>query len=577
MRKLSSVFMALFLTLLPLAGTPVRAQQNPPSNQSFVGGRYVARNYVYPGVRINSGNNNAGAATINLSAGSVRLQDGRTIVPFSAGGFNIQGQPGSFPAIPITVGAGTTKETVTPTAVSGCYVGAPQGNCQITATFANAHGQGEIVTSGSAGIQEAINDAAYFGGGLVEVDGSLNFVYGGPATVTAALAAAIVMPAVSIEDTHLGTPQYWNPTGGTATLAAPTTLIATTAGFGVAGANFTGGNYTGSSTYITCIAYVDIMGQEGPCSATFTISTSGSATTDQIGYTAPAASTGAVGYTIYITLASGAYSNSYKVPLATYATGVATGNGVCTLTTVETTTAACALTNAPYGQTGSMAIVSALTVNTSSVNPQSTVVSTTSLYVPNAGGRTTYIYVPSSRVGIPGVPATFTPFTISAAAGTTAPTVLGMVNLPANLLNLVGRTVEICGYATTTASTATIEDIQIQWDARGQNTTGVGVKVSDTSATVTASTTLQINFCAQLQGTVTSAASVTGGSAQALAGYQVSSIAALSAAAAGGETIKGSTASLNLFEEARINIIYLHTTGTEGTALTLQGLTIRAI
>src|SRR5580698_3475335 len=130
MRKLSSVIMAVLLILLPLAGTSVMAQgQNPPSNQSFVAGRFVARNYVYPGIRIFSGNNASGAATITLSQASVRLPDGRTIVPFSAGGFNILGQPGPFPAIPIYVGAGTTRELVTPTAVSGCYVGAPQGSC----------------------------------------------------------------------------------------------------------------------------------------------------------------------------------------------------------------------------------------------------------------------------------------------------------------------------------------------------------------------------------------------------------------------------------------------------------------
>src|ERR1700690_1257554 len=167
MRKLSSIVMAVVLALLPLAGTPVMAQgQNPPSNQSYVAGRFVARNYNYTGVRIFSGNNAAGAATITLSQASVRLLDGRTIVPFSAGGDNTQGQPGPFPAIPIYVGAGPTWELVTPTAVSGCYVGSPQGVCSITATFANAHGQGEVVTSGSYFIQEALNDAGYFGGGI---------------------------------------------------------------------------------------------------------------------------------------------------------------------------------------------------------------------------------------------------------------------------------------------------------------------------------------------------------------------------------------------------------------------------
>src|SRR5580700_6758863 len=145
MRKLSVV--SVLLTLLALAGTPLAAQVNAPSSQSFIGGRFIARNYAYPGVRIQFGNNASGAATITLSSGTVSLKDGRVVAPFSAGGFNILGQPGPYAAIPIQVGAGTTRETVTPTAVSGCYVGAPQGTCSITATFANAHGQGEVVTS----------------------------------------------------------------------------------------------------------------------------------------------------------------------------------------------------------------------------------------------------------------------------------------------------------------------------------------------------------------------------------------------------------------------------------------------
>ncbi len=72
------------MALLPLAGTPVLAQQNPPSNLSFVTGRFVALNYNYPGVRINSGGGAASTTyTISLTSGSIALKDGRTIVPFS--------------------------------------------------------------------------------------------------------------------------------------------------------------------------------------------------------------------------------------------------------------------------------------------------------------------------------------------------------------------------------------------------------------------------------------------------------------------------------------------------------------
>ena len=554
-------------------------QANPPSNQSFVGGKFVARNYAYPGVRIHQGNNAAGAATITLSSGSVRLQDGRTIVPFSAGGYNIEGQPGPFPAIPITVGAGATKETVTPTAVSGCYIGAPQGSCSITATFANAHGQGEVVTSGSAGIQEAINDAAFFGGGVVSVDSSANFYLGGASTVTAAMAAALVEPSVSLEDDRSGTPAYWYPFGGGTTLAAPATLTAGTVGIGLFGANLTGGAYTGSSSYIACIAYVDIMGQEGPCSATFTIPTNGVAATDQIGFTAPAASAGAVGYTIYISLAGGSYTLSYKVPLVAQPSTVGVypvANGVCTLTTLETVTPACALTNTSWGQTGVGAIVSALTINTYPIAPQSTVISTTSVYVPNPGGRTTYTYAPGGQMGAQGLTtASQLAFPIGAAAGTTVPDVVGTINLAPGAMNVLGRRLRICGEATTTASTATIVDIQFQWDSLAQNTAGKGVLIGDMTATPTAAiaTAGHATFCQDFMTTVTGA-TATGGTINHVGSFgAVGGVTLIGAGALSDAVTPGGVASLNLAAEARINVIYLHTTGTDGAGWTLQNLT----
>lgn len=569
MRKLL-INCILLAAALSIAGSSAWAQvNNPPSNQSFVAGHFVAKNYNYPPVQIAPGTNNAaGAATIALYQGSVRLADGRTIVPFSAGGFNIQGQPGAFPAIPITVGAGATKETVTPTAVSGCYVGAPQGSCKITATFSNAHGQGETVQSGSLGIQEAINDAAYFGGGIVEVDSSLALNYGNDATVQAAEAAALVMGNVSLQDDLNGPILVWNAQGGITTLGAPATLTATTVGFGLNGANTTTGTYTGASTYHVSIAYVDLMGQEGPGSADFSGLTAGTGTTNQIGFAAPAASTGAVGYTIYISLAAGSYNLSYKVPLT---------SSICTLTQIEVTTAACAVTNAGYGQTGSTAQVSALTLSTSPIVPQSTVISTTSVYVPNAGGRTTYTYVPGSHMGTPAMVAGYTPFVISAAAGTTVPSVLGTINLPPGIMNYVGRTLEICGYATTTGSTSTIENIQFQWDSIGQNTAGKGVVIGNMTGTTTLATTGHISFCEDFMTTI-SGAGATAGSIQTAGGNGVvAGVDLVNTVAVMGNTLTGAAGSLNLASEARINIIYLHTTGTDGAGYTLQSVSAKVI
>lgn len=539
--------------VLPLP--PVHAQ----SQLSRVAGRFIASNYNYRGGSVATAPTTTGAGTITLVSGLVTTADGHSFNPYST-------------LAPIVVGS----ETVTPTTVSGCG-NTTAGACSITATFVSLHGQGEPVTSGTFGLNEAIieahNSASGPFGSLVTVGPEFG---GTDATLSASIA---VFSDISIEDTRYALPQVWSLVGNATAIATPTTLIAATAGFGVNGATSTGGTYTGSNTYITCISYVDIMGQEGPCSATFTIATSGVAATNQIGYTAPAASTGAVGYTIYITLNGGAYNLSYKVPLVTQPTvsGVyPAANGVCTLTNVETVTPACALTNTTYGQTGVGAVVSALTLNTSPINPEATVISTTSVYVPNPGGRTAYVYSPGSHVATLALPATSLPFTISAAAATTVPAVIGTINIQPGFMNYVGRTIEICGFATTTASTGTIKNIQFQWDAIGQNTAGKGVPIADLTVTQTSTTVTQLDFCQKFQTTV-AAATATGGTIAPAGGYLTSTVATLVAAGAGGEVLAGGVGSLNLAGEARINVIYLHTTGTDGAAVTLQNLSVRVI
>lgn len=544
-----------------------------PSPLSRPGGVFYATAFSTYHARVLSGNSSTGSGTSVTVTQPPAMADGTVM--------DIHNLWPNGPLTPIKVND-NNAETVTPTAVS--YATCPAGNlgvggsplcATITGTFNNTHGQNADVISGTFGLQEAINEAFFSGGGTVVVDAAWSQLGG----TNAMLTAAIPFQSVQIEDVRSGAPQYWTPVGGATTLAAPTTLTSTTVGFGLNGANTTGGSWVGTNTYHYCISYVDIMGQEGPCSADFSGATAGTGSTNQIGFAAPAASTGAVGYTIYISLSSGSYNLAYKVPLVTQPTAIGpypAANGVCTLTTIETITPACAVTNATYNQTGVTAQVSALTVNTSPIEQQSTVVSTTSIYVPNAGGRTTYAYVPGSHSGVPGTISEAIPFTISAADATTVPSVLGTINLAPGFMNYAGKTIEVCGYATTSASTGTIKDIQFQWDAMGQNTAGKGVLVGDLTVTQTSTSVTQLDFCEKLQTTVTSA-SATGGSIQDVGGYITSSIASLSAAAAGGNTIAGATGSLNLADDARLEIIYVHTTGTDGTALTLQGVTVRVI
>jgi hypothetical protein len=531
-----------------------------PTRASRTAGRYEAALYNYggssvcsatPGV-VNSGSTSTGAYTITLRSGTITLQDGRTIVPYSV-------------TAPIIVGIGSVAETVTPTAVSGCAKNAPPNSCQITATFTNAHGAGTQVASGSAGLQEAINDAqnSPTPGGIVAVD-KVWAENGGTSTM---VTAALPYHQVAIEDSRSGPVQFYNISqAATTALATPATLTAVTAA-----PSATPVGAFGTGTYHMCISYVDVMGNEGTCSADF--SEAGLATGSFI-FTAPAASTGAVGYTIYISLTSGTYALSYKVPLS---------NTICTLTKIETVTNACAVTNATYGQTGATATVTAITVNTAMLAPNASTISSTTDYVPNPNARTTYAYQPSNRVALPGIVGASLPFPTAAAAATTVPAVIGTLTLPAGFMNYVGRTIEICGYATQAAngSTATISNIQLWWDAAGSNAAGVPVLIGtnpSTNTLVTAKTD-QFYFCYDLKTTV-AGASVTAGSILQTGGtyinqYTSSGVATVPVVSLGqGPAAVGS---LNLAGEARIDIVWLHTTGTDANGLVLQDLTVKVL
>ena len=105
---------------------------------------------------IGIGNTATGSQTITLQFGNVTLSDGTVLMPLAT-------------TAPITVGLGSNAETVTPSAVS-CSTPTVYNSCTVTATFANTHGQGEPVSSGTFGVAEAVNAAHAIGGGLVAFD-----------------------------------------------------------------------------------------------------------------------------------------------------------------------------------------------------------------------------------------------------------------------------------------------------------------------------------------------------------------------------------------------------------------------
>jgi hypothetical protein len=554
-------------TILLVAGlallAPLGAMGQNFSPQPLPGGVYFAAQYNYGGAgngtanitpnafKVTSAPIPAGAGTVTISYGSMFV-NGRKLMPFSV-------------SAPILIGGNANQETVTPTAVS-CSTPDITGTCNITATFAQAHGAGDPVASGTAGLQEAINDAFVSGGGVVRVDQSWTQAGGTEAFINAAL----VYASVAIEDYRAGQPQYYNP-GQTAStfLAVPATLTAVTA---LPSATPVGAYGTG--TYHLCIAYVDVMGNEGACSLDF--SEAGLATGSFI-FTAPAASTGAVGYTIYISLTGGTYALSYQVPLT---------SSVCTLTKIETITPACAVANTTYGQSGATATVTAITVNTSPLALQLGTASTTADYVGNSNGRTTYGYVAGSHVGIPGLTASSLTFTAGpATVATTVPQVIGTLTIPPSFLNRVGRTIRVCGKEKMTGASATIEQVQFWWDGAGSNAAGVPVNIGNLQAAAGPNTAAVYNgnFCFTFHTTV-AGAGVTAGS---ILGDNSSFIYYLASAPVGsiftgGDTFTAATGSLNLAGlysagfTTRLHIVQLHTTGTD-VSPQLLNVTVEAL
>lgn len=159
---------------------------------STFAGRTAANAYAYginstapAGLLVLAGSNSSGAFTLTC-------QPQKSVNPNLAS---------CVPATntPITVGQGSVAETVTPSAVSVDQL----GNILITATFSNAHGAGDMVRSGTVGLQEAINAVNGFGGGVVVIDGAWTKLGG----TTAMIEAATLVTGVSIEDLRTGAEQ----------------------------------------------------------------------------------------------------------------------------------------------------------------------------------------------------------------------------------------------------------------------------------------------------------------------------------------------------------------------------------
>jgi hypothetical protein len=571
---------AFILGVLILAASAFAQYTNIQQRGGFYASDFAyGWNNASPGLGVAAGSSNTGSYTLTLNYGYASTPTGLQFYPVSV-------------TAPITVGSGTSMETVTPSAVS-CSTPAVYQTCTITATFSYAHSQGDQVRSGTAGLQEAINYALAFGGGVVNVDPQWTLLGG----TDALLNTAVPFTGVSVQDSRKGAIQMWNSLPSTTSLlAAPTVLagqVACDSTHQFCSDTTVAGSASWSGTVYGCYTLVDINGNESPCSASNSYTSVVSKAID-MGVSSTARTDNVVGWKPYLSVSGGSYVLAYSVPLLTQPTvllAVPVSAGVCTLTTLETTTPACAIANSVYGQAGSTVGVNTLfkggmqftgyPVVTNTLAPMIGSVSALQ-HNPNEEAHATYAYVPGNRVGVPGVQAEHIVFPITAAAQTTIGEVEGSFPLPANFMNYgVGRTIEICGLIVKTSTTAdTVDTITVWWDAEGSNVSaGTPVKLSSINITDTVALAAASNFqfCQQFTTTVVSTSATGGTITPGLGFVTVAQVTAGANSGVASTSLVAAVGSLNLALPAHLSVELAHTTGTDGAGSTLQGATVRIV
>jgi hypothetical protein len=562
------VLFAIYGMLAAQVPTVALAQQtSPPNNGSRIAGRFTADSYAYgispvvPGFRLVTGNVATGSQTVTINAGALTLPDGRLVYPFSINA-------------PVIFDVGANAETLTPSAVSGCTsAGQYTQTCSITATFVNLHSAGALLASGTAGLQEAIYDAYLTGGGLVQVGSYWATQLGG---TTAMLNAAIPYPNVAIEDVRANAVQYWNTNPSTLTaIGTPIALTSQAACDAThqfcSDANVVG-TWANTGALFGCVAYVDIMGNEGACSPTST--TFNNTNLKAIDVLAPAASTGAVGYTIYLSLSGGTYALAYQVPIT---------SSICTLTTLETVTPACAVANATYGQSASTfgantlfkggAQIAATVVNTAPHFAGG--LSTATSYAAAVTAHTTFGYTPGTKIATQGIQASYGPFAAVATTATTIPGALGAINLPAGFMNYIGKSIRVSGKIAFTNAATSSQQLGLFWDAALSDAATVPVVVCNFNTTETGTAAaFNISFSCIL---TTNSTGTTG--TMSANGVMVGNLAAPTTAGITYTTPDiaiAASATVNLTVPARLAVIEIPT-GATPTAFTLQTLNLEVL
>jgi hypothetical protein len=315
--------------------------------------------------------------------------------------------------------------------VSGVTPVISGGFCSLPITAVNSHQQGSyFLTSATCGLQEAINDLGTpnttTNGGTVVVTQEFYQLGCNAATITGI--ANNLRSNVYVLDKSYGQNLWYTLQPSTlSALATPATRSATAGNTQVISGTAVG--TWAASTYFVCVTYVDVLGGESPCSASFSFTATASVA---LNYASPAASTGAVGWRAYGGLTG--TSTQYQLPIT---------STNCTLSTL-TPYPACAIGAAGVfpTPTTATALAPGYVVN---------------VYRPNTQSHTTFAFAPT---GIPpnqgvGYQTHYGPFiaTANVPAGNVA--VLATVPLNTAVLNTIYRTIRVTGKVTSTpANTA---------------------------------------------------------------------------------------------------------------------------
>lgn len=429
----SSAVTAIYLALTLLLGgsslnlAPVAEAQ---SISSQVGSNFYASNFLWS--MLSDSSVAAGAATVTFYTAEVTLKDGRRFIPFST-------------LARLTVMDGTNSETVTVSAVSGCNSGSIADSCQVTATFANAHGKGVYYgnfgqTSASFGLDEAALAANNFGGGTVALDQS----FGGTDATIIASPWLASYPRVLVADGSGPSVGFWRAVPGLTAVTTPTAL--TTAGTATLTTSITGGSIATSTTPRFAVTCVDFFGGESAASAdaasTATL-VDGAGSTNSYTITAAGVpvSTGCVGYRLYVSASGGATQTE---TLASAANVTGTVAPLCPLQSCWAVAQPITLISLP--------------ATTNNGPPQGTSGAATAL----SSAHTTVVaaHVGSSPTMMPFVEtaaAGFFPVTVTSATTLAAGfDAMGELQYPAGYFNSLGATYRVCGGGVVTPSAATV-------------------------------------------------------------------------------------------------------------------------